>query len=159
MSILEEISLSEDLRELEDENLITFIKDNRIMEYLWENNIITTKGDFYILKNKKDKTLNLENYWDEVKKFIDINGQTVEEWDKSLNMRGRLNCYANNIVQIGKLLKKGYSYRQIGETISYVAKDCGQFTEKLTKQLDPLIFKQNFDKSKLETVDRFTKTL
>ena len=55
MSILEEIPLSEDLRELEDENLMAFIQSNRIMEYLWENNIITTRGDFYVLKNKKDK--------------------------------------------------------------------------------------------------------
>lgn len=149
MSILEEISLSEDLRELEDENLITFIKDNRNMEYLWENNIITTKGDFYILRNKKDKTLNLENYWDSIKKHIDINGQTVDEWNK--NMKGRWICYSSNLNQIGTLLKKGYTLEVIGKTLSYVAERDGQYTQKLSIQFDPLVFKQNFDKKDLET--------
>lgn len=149
MTILEDLPLSEDLRELEDENLMDFIQENRIMEYLWENNIITSQGDFYVLKNKKDKTLNLENYWDSVKKYIDINGQTVDEWNK--NMRGRWTCYSSNLNQIGTLLKKGFTFETIGKTLSYIAMRDGQYTQKLTLQFDPLVFKQNFEKKDLET--------
>lgn len=157
MTILEELPLSEDLRELEDENLMDFIQENRIMEYLWDNNIITSQGDFYVLKNKKDKTLNLENYWDSVKKHIDINGQNVDEWNK--NMRGRWICYSSNLNQIGTLLKKGFTFEAIGKTLSYIAMRDGQYTQKLTLQFDPLVFKQNFEKKDVDTIDKFTKIL
>jgi hypothetical protein len=154
ISVFEQTSLSEDLKELYDENLKLFFEDNCIIDTLYNENIITWQGDYLVLKNVKSK--GTVNYWDEVKKFIDINGQTVEEWDKSLRMMGRLTCHANNIVQIGKLLKIGYSYQQIGQTISYVARECGQYTEKLTKQLDPLVFKQNFEKKDLDSNTKLT---
>lgn len=159
ISILENTPLSEDLNELHDENLMRFFESNRILETLYEEGVITWQGDFMVLKNVKSKDKTVINYWDEIKKQININGLTVDEWDKSFNMRGRWTCYDNNLVQIGKLLKKGYSYKQIADTLSYVATTCGQYTEKLTKQFDLLVFKQNFDKKDMQVKDHFTKIL
>lgn len=141
MLILSELPISLSLEEIADENLKAFIINNELLDYFWENNLVSKTDGKLVLKNVKQK--NLESYWDEVKKFIDINGQTVDEWNKQT--KGRWLCYVNNLMQIEKLIKKGYTTKNIADTLSYVATRDGQYTSKLTVQLEPILFKQNFE--------------
>lgn len=152
ISVFEQTALSEDLRELLDEGLVSFFSNNNILESLYEEGIITWQGDVLVLKNKKSK--GEVNYWDSISKHISIDGKNIDEWNK--DMRGRWTCYPANLVQIGKLLKKGYSYEQIAETLNYVAERDRQFTQKLSTQFEMVVFKQNFDRKDSERNAKLT---
>ena len=157
ISVFEQTSLSEDLKELCDENLKLFFEENYIIDTLYKENIITWQNDMLVLKNTKDKKVNLDTYWTEISKLIDIDGMTVQEFNQKV--RGRFQADSSTLVLIGKLLKKSYTYVDIAKTLSSHASRSGQYTLHVNKCLDVIKFKQLFDESKLEVVDKFTKVL
>lgn len=157
ISVFEQTPLSEDLKELCDENLKLFFEENYIIDTLYKENIITWQNDMLVLKNTKDKKVNLDTYWTEISKLIDIDGMTVQEFNQKV--RGRFQADSSTLVLIGKLLKKSYTYADIAKTLSSHASRSGQYTLHVNKCLDVIKFKQLFDESKLEVVDKFTKVL
>lgn len=157
ISVFEQTPLSEDLKELCDENLKLFFEENYIIDTLYKENIITWQNDMLVLKNTKDKKVNLDTYWTEISKLIDIDGMTVQEFNQKV--RGRFQADSSTLVLIGKLLKKNYTYADIAKTLSSHASKSGQYTLHVNKCLDVIKFKQLFDESKTDVTDRFTKTL
>lgn len=157
ISVFEQTPLSEDLKELCDENLKLFFEENYIIDTLYKENIITWQSDMLVLKNTKDKKVNLDTYWTEISKLIDIDGMTVQEFNQKV--KGRFQADSSTLVLIGKLLKKSYTYADIAKTLSSHASRSGQYTLHVNKCLDVIKFKQLFDESKLEVVDKFTKVL
>jgi len=158
IALLEELPLDLELSQIEDEGLKDFMKRHEILETLYEQNMIEWKGDVLVPKKKKkgEKT-NVTTHWDEVKKLININGEALEQWNK--RTRQRWVAQACNINEIERLRLKGYSYKDIAETLNYIAQEKGQYTPKLSSVLEPIAFKQYFDMKTDNSADRFTKTL
>ena len=100
--ILESAPLSKDLREL-DPNLKEWAIQNRVLEDMWDKNLLSIKDDVYYLKPSKGKKVVEESKWCVIRKQLnldiplsEVNKQCGARFSPSGRTEGLINILLNN---------------------------------------------------------------
>jgi len=119
------------------------------MQEMWEKGWISWKEGFYVATSElSEKSEIITDYWSGIKDLIQVNGQSLAEFNKAT--RNRWLCYPVNQKQLAKL-RKIYTNEEIAETLSNYATSAMQYTKKLSEILEPAVFEQLKSQSSTST--------